>query len=116
MSCLRIKKIHLKILSIIFSLLIFYFIYQLLAVKENAIAVVNGSGKLVSQQQVEYEKKLRDYESKIIPNLGDNGDPAYLEGKDAQDEEEALKTFALNTVLSDRMPLNRKLRDPRNKK
>lgn len=63
-----------------------------------------------------WEKKIRDYESKIIPNLGNYGEPAYLQGEDKKKGEEALKKVALNTVLSDRMPLDRTLRDPRNKK
>lgn len=62
------------------------------------------------------EQKLLDYESKVIHGLGDNGEPAFLEGVDASEGEKALKKWALNYVLSDRMPLNRKLRDPRNKK
>lgn len=63
-----------------------------------------------------FEKTLRDYESRIIANLGEGGDAAFLDGDDAKKGEIALKKFALNTVLSDRMPLDRKLRDPRNKK
>lgn len=97
-------------------MLIFYVIYLIIASKETKIVQVQRSSKLISTVQMDYEQKLKEYESKIIPNLGDNGDPAYLDGKEAQKGEEALKTFALNTVLSDRMPLNRKLRDPRNKK
>lgn len=62
------------------------------------------------------EQKLVDYESRIIPGLGDNGEPAFLDGVDASEGEKALKKWALNYVLSDRMPLDRKLRDPRNKK
>ncbi|KAF5285214.1 hypothetical protein FQR65_LT13329 [Abscondita terminalis] len=63
-----------------------------------------------------FEIKLRRYESRIVPNLGNNGEAAYLEDpaeKKAGDK--ALKKVALNTVLSDRMPLNRTLRDPRNR-
>ncbi|KAG5882553.1 hypothetical protein JTB14_007160 [Gonioctena quinquepunctata] len=70
----------------------------------------------VNNNRSNFEKKIKDYESRIIPNLGDNGEPSYLDGNDAREGERALKTFALNTILSDRMPLNRKLRDPRNKK
>ncbi|KAK4877857.1 hypothetical protein RN001_010363 [Aquatica leii] len=62
-----------------------------------------------------FEIKLRNYESKIIPNLGNNGEPAFLDGDEKKAGDEALKKVALNTVLSDRMPLNRTLRDPRNK-
>lgn len=48
--------------------------------------------------------------------LGEEGEAAFLDGQDAIDGEKALKKFALNTVLSDRMPLDRELRDPRNSK
>lgn len=63
-----------------------------------------------------FEDKLRGYEAGIILNLGNNGEPAFLTGQDKDDGEEALKSVALNTVLSDRMPLNRSLKDSRHKK
>nr|CAI5825814.1 unnamed protein product [Callosobruchus analis] len=66
--------------------------------------------------RITYEMQLKDYENRIIAHLGENGDPAYLDGTDAKEGEKALKKIALNSVLSDRIPLNRKLRDPRNKK
>nr|CAI5825812.1 unnamed protein product [Callosobruchus analis] len=65
--------------------------------------------------RITYEMQLKDYENRIIAHLGENGDPAYLDGTDAKEGEKALKKIALNSVLSDRIPLNRKLRDPRNK-
>lgn len=61
------------------------------------------------------ERKIVQYERRIVPNLGHNGEPAYLEGKEKEMGEKALKTVALNTALCDRVPLNRTLRDPRNK-
>lgn len=61
------------------------------------------------------ERKLVQYERRILPNLGLDGEPAYLEGKEKELGEKTLKTVALNVVLCDRMPLNRTLKDPRNR-
>lgn len=70
----------------------------------------------LSEEEKVFERKLRDYESRMIEGLGDGGEPAYLpEGEEKEAGERALKAVALNTVLSDRMPLKRKLKDFRNK-
>lgn len=61
------------------------------------------------------ERKIVQYERRIVPNLGHNGEPAYLEGNDKELGEKALKSVALNVVLCDKVPLNRTLRDPRNR-
>lgn len=61
------------------------------------------------------EWKLRMYERRMVPNLGRDGEPAYLTGKAKEMGKKSLKKVALNTVLCDLMPLNRTLRDPRNK-
>ncbi|XP_074026809.1 polypeptide N-acetylgalactosaminyltransferase 1 [Leptinotarsa decemlineata] len=113
MKCVRLKRIHARLILALLVTLLLIIIVSKLKTNENL-----ESGQLVldnNSTQI-FEKKLTDYERRIIPNLGDNGDPSFLEGNDAKEGEKALKTFALNTVLSDRMPLNRKLRDPRNKK
>lgn len=112
LKCPRIKRVYWKILSII---LIFAFVSFYLKSFLNEKRGPNNFKPISKLAQV-YEKEVKDYEDRIIPLLGHNGEPAYLEGKDAKDGEEALKKFALNTVLSDRMPLDRKLRDPRNPK
>ncbi|CAG9857597.1 unnamed protein product [Phyllotreta striolata] len=114
LRCFRLKKIHVRCIFVItvvaFSLLI---LPKLIReeppdVKERYKRIDNSSGT--------FELTLREYERRIVPNLGENGEPSYLDGEDAKRGEEALKKFALNTVLSDRLPLNRTLRDPRNKK
>lgn len=61
------------------------------------------------------ERKLVKYERRIVPDLGQYGEPAYLVGREKEMGEKALKTVALNTVLCDRVPLNRTLKDPRNR-
>ncbi|XP_065172790.1 polypeptide N-acetylgalactosaminyltransferase 1-like, partial [Atheta coriaria] len=71
-------------------------------------AALDGSQKSM-------EEKIRAWEAGVIPHLGDDGEPAYLKGPDKEKGAAALKSVALNTVLSDRMPLNRSLRDPRHK-
>lgn len=113
--CIRLKRIHIKLLFL-FSVIVFVVIIisKLSPIDETSNPL--HPSKLLQNRTNILEQKLVEYESKIIPGLGDNGEPAFLDGVDAKEGEKALKTFALNYVLSDRMPLNRKLRDPRNKK
>lgn len=114
-KCVRLKKIYIKLIFIILVITFILIITSKLTQEEENLARINY--KLFDSNISNiFEKQLIDYESKIIPGLGDNGEPAYLDGNDAREGEKALKTYALNYVLSDRMPLNRKLRDPRNKK
>lgn len=115
LKCVRLKRIHVKCLFLV-VVVTFLVMFYLKSKQNGKTDEVVKRGKFISNLSNVYEKKLREYESKIIPNLGDNGEPAFLDGSDALKGEEALKTFALNTVLSDRMPLDRKLRDPRHKK
>lgn len=103
----RSKKIHFKILLLIFFIVVWLYLIPLSKkIPENK----EIADKLVD----EFEPILREYENKMILNLGDLGEAAYLEGEDYQKGEDSLKVFALNTVLSDRIPLDRKLKDPRN--
>ena len=60
-----------------------------------------------------YELVIGEYESQIISGLGKYGKAAFLDGEAKEKGKEALKTFALNTVLSDRIPLDRPLGDYR---
>lgn len=98
----------LMLLGVIVLLLILY-ILKLIHTNEVVRPVL-------TKELLEYERKILIYEKKIIPNLGNDGEPAFLTGVDKEEGERALKKVALNTVLSDRMPLNRTLKDPRNKK
>ncbi|KAL3270804.1 hypothetical protein HHI36_021326 [Cryptolaemus montrouzieri] len=109
MKCGRIKKLYIRILVVIF-----FAIWLIFYLKFFKLKLPTEIEEKVSRLAAKYEGTLEEYESKIIPGLGDDGEPAFLEGEDQAKGDESLKTFALNTVLSDRMPLNRKLRDPRN--
>lgn len=72
---------------------------------------------VIDKTNEEYEIKLRLYESKIIPDLGHDGAEAKLEdSEDKELGEKALKSIAINSVLSDRIPLNRSIGDLRNAK
>lgn len=129
-KCRRLKKIYIKVglgLLLLGFVLIVYMKQrdekQDIGVKDNLV---------ISENKL--EQRLSEWESKIIlgktstgqchvmvlmtfsVGLGDNGEPAFLDGDDATEGEKSQKKFALNTVLSDRMPLDRKLRDPRNSK
>jgi polypeptide N-acetylgalactosaminyltransferase len=111
LKCPRIKRVYLKFCTTVFVIVIVILYLRPLLTHQ-----VSGNAKLISKLASVYEKTIKDYENKIIPNLGHDGAAAYLEGTDAKEGDKALKKFALNTVLSDRMPLDRKLRDPRNPK
>lgn len=77
----------------------------------------NRANKVVYPKDVQvFEDKILRYEAGIISNLGNDGEPAFLEGDDKEKGDNAVKAVALNTVLSDRMPLNRSLQDNRHKK
>lgn len=113
--CIRLKRIHIRLLFLVSVIVFVVIIISKFSPKEKPIRSKQNS-RLGQNVTNILEKKLQEYESKIIPGLGDNGEPAFLDGTDAKEGEKALKTYALNYVLSDRMPLDRKLRDPRNKK
>lgn len=53
-------------------------------------------------------------EDNVVPGLGENGEPAYLYGKDKLQGEATLAKKALNVVLSDKISLTRTLPDVRN--
>lgn len=115
MKCLRIRRGNLKYIVAIIILIGFVMFLRQLSINSNLSPLLSSSSKYKLVLN-EHEKTLRLYESKMIPNLGNNGEPAFLEGIEAKNGEAALKKIALNSVLSDRMPLNRTLKDPRNKK
>lgn len=60
-----------------------------------------------------YEKQIREYESHIIVGLGNEGRASYLDDSDKEFGQLSLKMLAINTVLSDRIPLDRTLKDYR---
>lgn len=113
----RSKRNIIKAILLLLTLVLVFIYLKLLKLhKEYGY---NGAFSLYNQislteDQLKWEKQIQDYERRIIPNLGNNGEPSYLMGKDKEEGDKALKSVALNTVLSDRMPLNRTLRDPRN--
>ncbi|XP_018334357.1 polypeptide N-acetylgalactosaminyltransferase 1 isoform X2 [Agrilus planipennis] len=114
LRCLRYKKVVL--LGFFLFTIVYLFVRALHVIvmqrDEDVIKVRNAY--VQNHERDAYEKLIRDYEKRIIQGLGDYGSPAYLAGEEKELGNKALTKFALNTVLSDRMPLNRKLRDPRN--
>ncbi|KAK9886543.1 hypothetical protein WA026_016818 [Henosepilachna vigintioctopunctata] len=109
MRCGRNKKLHIRLLVFVFLLVWLVFYLKLFNSK-----IVSEDERERALLALKYESTLQDYESKIVPGLGDGGEPAVLEGDDQVEGEKSLKSFALNVVLSDKMPLDRRLRDPRN--
>ncbi|KAK5638663.1 hypothetical protein RI129_012958 [Pyrocoelia pectoralis] len=110
-KCIRMRRLTCK--GFLCIIVIFAIIFYIRNIDDNHNSITRE--ELTKEENV-YEIKLRKYEEGMIPNLGNNGEAAYLENaKERKEGENALKKFALNTVLSDRMPLNRTLKDPRNK-
>ncbi|KAB0799284.1 hypothetical protein PPYR_07164 [Photinus pyralis] len=110
-KCIRMRRSTCR--GLLCMLVIFAVIFYVRNIHDNYNSIAHE--QLTKEENV-FELKLREYERKMIPNLGNNGEAAYLEdSKERKEGERALKKFALNTVLSDRMPLNRTLKDPRNK-
>ncbi|KAK0088747.1 hypothetical protein PV325_010854 [Microctonus aethiopoides] len=60
-----------------------------------------------------YEKWINEYEKGIVNELGNNGKPAKLYGRDKYKAQESLKKAAVNIIVSNKIPLNRKLPDIR---
>ncbi|KAF7995163.1 hypothetical protein HCN44_004635 [Aphidius gifuensis] len=61
----------------------------------------------------QFEKWLTSYEKEIIPNLGENGKPSFLYGKEKLIAEMIKKKKAINVLLSNKISLNRSLPDVR---
>lgn len=114
LRCLRFKRQTIKYVLVVFLIVVLVLYIRKLQLPVNE-AIINE--RQFDSHVNQYERQLILYESKIVPNLGNNGESAYLVSAEERDAgEKALKKLALNTVLSDRMPLNRTLRDPRNTK
>lgn len=65
-------------------------------------------------QKERYEQQISKFEHDIVPDLGNNGEPAYLYGREKILGEAALAKKALNVILSNKISLTRKLPDVRN--
>ncbi|XP_014475958.1 PREDICTED: polypeptide N-acetylgalactosaminyltransferase 1 isoform X2 [Dinoponera quadriceps] len=65
-------------------------------------------------QKERYEQWILKLESDVVVGLGENGEPAYLHGKEKIEGEAVLAKKALNVVLSNKISLTRKLPDVRN--
>ncbi|KAF2894288.1 hypothetical protein ILUMI_11880 [Ignelater luminosus] len=115
-KCRRHRVLIHKILLFMVTVIVLMFLIRELPEREiTSSKQIQNNIIDENDENDEYEIKLRTYESKIIPNLGHNGKEATL--KDPEDNElgeKALKSVAMNYVLSDRIPLNRSVGDRRN--
>lgn len=112
----RIKKYVLRFTVFVFVILLVTLFAKSINDSSKSSSNLESRSLKLTAEQSGFEKIIREYELKAVPHLGDHGEAAHLEGKDKEEGEKALKSVALNTVLSDRIPLNRTLRDPRHKK
>lgn len=106
----RLKRSTQRLLLVLTLLGVLFFYFRQLNYLGN-----KGTSSFSGEDAI-WEYKIAEYERRIIPGLGDLGFAAELEGLDRIEGEKTLKKVAINTVLSDRMPLNRSLRDPRHSK
>lgn len=61
------------------------------------------------------ENRLYRIDTKIVPNLGDDGKPVYeVNGLTKRAVDWAMKIHSVNTLLSDRISFNRTIPDARN--
>ncbi|XP_043279909.1 polypeptide N-acetylgalactosaminyltransferase 1-like [Venturia canescens] len=60
-----------------------------------------------------FEKWILEWEKNIVPSLGEGGKPAKLPEEEQENAQKIMATKALNVLLSDKIPLDRKLEDPR---
>lgn len=118
LRCRQSRLKFFKILLVILALIVTLTYFKLLSYnvrQDPRVPYTNSDVQLSKDEQV-WEDKITEYEKRLVPGLGNNGEPSYLQGEEQSEGEKALKSVALNTVLSDRMPLDRRLKDPRNKK
>lgn len=101
-KCLRIRNLFLFYIISLVLCIVYYFLR--FYISEHSWDV---------NYNIPEEKAIRDYESKVIKGLGADGKAAYLDGEDKTLGELALKSVAMNTILSDRIPLDRPLKDVR---
>ncbi|XP_058800355.1 polypeptide N-acetylgalactosaminyltransferase 1 [Phymastichus coffea] len=65
------------------------------------------------KENEKYEKWISKYIQSILPKLGEYGKPAYLTGEEKVKGNKVLKDKAINIILSNKIPLQRKLLDVR---
>ncbi|XP_075212593.1 polypeptide N-Acetylgalactosaminyltransferase 1 [Lycorma delicatula] len=70
-------------------------------------------GKYSSAVDAVYESLIRESESKIIYGLGNNGEAVKLTGDEAREGGEVYKKTAFNLVVSNKVALNRTIKDAR---
>ena len=69
--------------------------------------------KFKSLFKFRYEQWISEYMKGISWKLGEYGKPAYLSGEEKIKGNEVLKEKAVNIILSNKIPLQRKLPDVR---
>lgn len=70
-------------------------------------------GKFSNAMDHIYESVIRETESKIVYGLGDNGEAVRLTGDEGREGDEVYKKKAFNLVVSNKVALNRTIKDAR---
>lgn len=70
--------------------------------------------KPATERRVSFEEQIKIDEERVIPGLGDFGDPVKVVPYTSDDEiEKCMKKEAFNRILSDKISLTRKVPDAR---
>lgn len=70
----------------------------------------SARAQFMNSLDAEYERQIQEDEAKIIPGLGEGGEPVQLSGEEKRLGEESEKKLAINVYLSDKIPYNRTLK------
>ena len=66
-----------------------------------------------SQEISGVHNEFAEDDAKIVPGLGEMGEPVMLEGREGQMGESVMKTEAFNLVVSDKISYTRQVPDTR---
>ncbi|KAJ8680357.1 hypothetical protein QAD02_016144 [Eretmocerus hayati] len=120
MKILRFKSRY--VVYTIFAIVIFIIFKQIfseLGYNESDDEELMGEDILLKIKDKTYETNQRfeewiaKYAKGVVRKLGDYGRPSYLHGEDKIKGDESLKKKAINVVLSNKIPLQRRLADVR---
>lgn len=73
----------------------------------------SAQAQFLNAVDAEYERQILEDEAKIIPGLGEGGEPVQLFGEEKRLGEASEKKLAINVYLSDKIPYNRTLKGER---
>ena len=74
---------------------------------------VGGADLVRSKKMTETHNEFANDNAKIVPGLGEMGEPVVLDGREAEMGKTVMKTEAFNLVVSDKISYTRQVPDTR---